>query len=230
MDSRGNPAMASGDMERTRLANERTYLAWWRTGIAVSGSAVGRVGPGVDRGPDFVAVGAALAAAGLLALVYGARRSPLPRARRRAPRGPRGRPDATPPCPCSPRSALLSASLALVLLAPVGPRCYSTVAGAPTPSARASADACTPSREEHPAERGRHRREHRTARRRPAGSRRSGRERVSPAARGVGARRREAREDSEPRAPPIMNDVLTTPEARPASFGSRRSSRRAAAG
>ena len=26
--------MTSGDLERTRLANERTYLAWWRTGIA----------------------------------------------------------------------------------------------------------------------------------------------------------------------------------------------------
>ena len=26
--------MADGDAERTRLANERTYLAWWRTGIA----------------------------------------------------------------------------------------------------------------------------------------------------------------------------------------------------
>ena len=25
--------MADGDAERTRLANERTYLAWWRTGL-----------------------------------------------------------------------------------------------------------------------------------------------------------------------------------------------------
>jgi uncharacterized membrane protein YidH (DUF202 family) len=46
-----NPLVASGDTERTRLANERTYLAWWRTGIAgvAAGFAVGHVVPEVSR-------------------------------------------------------------------------------------------------------------------------------------------------------------------------------------
>jgi len=51
--------MADGDAERTRLANERTYLAWWRTGVE------GQSWP-------YVAVGAALTATGVLAFVYGA--------------------------------------------------------------------------------------------------------------------------------------------------------------
>lgn len=70
--------MASGDTERTRLANERTYLAWWRTGIAAlaAGFAVGRVVPEVVGGRSwpYVALGTALTAAGLLAFVYGAAR------------------------------------------------------------------------------------------------------------------------------------------------------------
>ncbi len=75
MTIRENPAVANGDMERTRLANERTYLAWWRTGIAgvAAGFAVGRVVPEVVEGRSwpYVAVGTALTAAGLLAFVYG---------------------------------------------------------------------------------------------------------------------------------------------------------------
>ncbi len=67
--------MASGDLQRTRLANERTYLAWWRTGIAglAAGFAVGRVVPEVVDGRSwpYVTIGAALTAAGLLAFVYG---------------------------------------------------------------------------------------------------------------------------------------------------------------
>ena len=68
--------MADGDAERTRLANERTYLAWWRTGIAgiAAGFAVGRVVPEVVEGQSwpYVTVGAALTATGVLAFVYGA--------------------------------------------------------------------------------------------------------------------------------------------------------------
>jgi putative membrane protein len=73
-----NLAMASGDTERTRLANERTYLAWWRTGIAgvAAGFAVGRVVPEVVDGRSwpYVVVGSALTVAGLLAIVYGVTR------------------------------------------------------------------------------------------------------------------------------------------------------------
>ena len=36
---------------RTRLANERTYLAWWRTGLAAFAVCIGigRIVPGVSR-------------------------------------------------------------------------------------------------------------------------------------------------------------------------------------
>ena len=67
--------MSSGDAERTRLANERTYLAWWRTGIAAlaAGFAVGRVVPEVVGGRSwpYVVLGTALTIAGLVAFVYG---------------------------------------------------------------------------------------------------------------------------------------------------------------
>lgn len=67
--------MTTGDVERTRLANERTYLAWWRTGIAgiAAGFAVARVVPEVIGGRTwpYVVVGVALTAAGLLSFVYG---------------------------------------------------------------------------------------------------------------------------------------------------------------
>jgi len=60
----------------SRLANERTYLAWWRTGIAgiAAGFAVGRIVPEVVEGQSwpYVTVGAALTATGVLAFVYGA--------------------------------------------------------------------------------------------------------------------------------------------------------------
>jgi uncharacterized membrane protein YidH (DUF202 family) len=66
---------ASGDIQRTRLAHERTYLAWWRAGIAsvAAGFAIGRIVPEVLGGTawPYVAVGAALGAAGLLAFVFG---------------------------------------------------------------------------------------------------------------------------------------------------------------
>jgi putative membrane protein len=45
--------MVPGDgIRRTRLAAERTWLAWWRTGLAVSAVAlaVGRLLPGVTDG------------------------------------------------------------------------------------------------------------------------------------------------------------------------------------
>jgi putative membrane protein len=70
---------------RTYLANERTELAWWRTGLtalAVS-LGVGRVVPELGGGPDwpYAAIGAGYAVLGTLFIVYGSVRE---RAVRRA--------------------------------------------------------------------------------------------------------------------------------------------------
>jgi inner membrane protein YidH len=63
---------------RTRLANERTYLAWWRTGLttfAVSFGA-GRLVPELSAGPNwpFEVIGVAFAVIGVVFIVYGYRR------------------------------------------------------------------------------------------------------------------------------------------------------------
>jgi putative membrane protein len=70
------PAPSGQDAtRRTRLANERTFLAWWRTALACEGLAVaiGKVLPEVNDGPDwpylvlgtaFALLGSAVAAAG----------------------------------------------------------------------------------------------------------------------------------------------------------------------
>jgi putative membrane protein len=67
--------MASGEVLRTRLAHERTYLAWWRTGLAgiAAGFAIGRVLPAAIGGANwpYVAFGTVLAASGLAAMTYG---------------------------------------------------------------------------------------------------------------------------------------------------------------
>ena len=112
--------MANGDMERTRLANERTYLAWWRTGIAAlaAGFAIGRILPEVVEGSSwpYVALGVALLVAGVIAIAYGlvrfARSTPpstIPTARGRRPRARR---------PAAIGVAVGVASIALVLIAP----------------------------------------------------------------------------------------------------------------
>src|SRR5919199_2114928 len=65
---------------RTRLANERTYLAWWRTGLtAVAASAaIGKLVPEVAGGAawPYEVVGAGFAIVGLLFIAYGLRRPP----------------------------------------------------------------------------------------------------------------------------------------------------------
>jgi putative membrane protein len=72
-------AMDEGDApRRTSLANERTFLAWWRSGLTSLGVgiAVGRVVPeltGARRLP-YALVGTAYALLGLGCVVYGARR------------------------------------------------------------------------------------------------------------------------------------------------------------
>ncbi len=60
---------------RTRLANERTYLAWWRTGLTSLAVAVGvgRIAPDVSNGVrwPYELVGAGFAAVGVLLLWIG---------------------------------------------------------------------------------------------------------------------------------------------------------------
>jgi putative membrane protein len=61
---------------RTYLANERTELAWWRTGLtslAVS-LGVGRLIPELGTGPDwpYAAIGAGYAVLGIGFILYGA--------------------------------------------------------------------------------------------------------------------------------------------------------------
>ncbi len=57
-DRPGQSPFADGDAtRRTHLANERTYLAWWRTGLAcMAGSlGVGRVVPALTTGSEALA-------------------------------------------------------------------------------------------------------------------------------------------------------------------------------
>jgi putative membrane protein len=60
---------------RTRLANERTYLAWWRTGLAAFAVCIGlgRIVPGVTKVTSwpYQAVGAAYGVLGVLCMIIG---------------------------------------------------------------------------------------------------------------------------------------------------------------
>ena len=61
---------------RTHLANERTQLAWWRTGLTALAVAlgVGRVVPELDRSATrwpYVLAGVGFALWGILAIAYG---------------------------------------------------------------------------------------------------------------------------------------------------------------
>ena len=73
-------AELSGDARRTSLANERTQLAWWRTGLtalAVS-LAVGRVVPDLGHGHTqwpYTLVGVGFALYGIALIGYGSVRS-----------------------------------------------------------------------------------------------------------------------------------------------------------
>lgn len=63
---------------RTRLANERTFLAWWRSGLTALGVglAVGRIIPEFGHATrwPYTAVGAAYALLGVAWLLYGTAR------------------------------------------------------------------------------------------------------------------------------------------------------------
>ena len=66
---------ATDATRRTRLASERTYLAWWRTGLtcfAVSFGA-GRLVPALSKGADWPCelIGFAFALAGVAFIAYG---------------------------------------------------------------------------------------------------------------------------------------------------------------
>ncbi len=70
---------ATDATRRTRLANERTELAWWRTGLTALAVAlaVGRVVPelsGSSARWPYVAVGACFGLYGLAVFAYGSRR------------------------------------------------------------------------------------------------------------------------------------------------------------
>jgi putative membrane protein len=63
---------------RTLLAVERTYLAWWRTGLTAFAVALGagKVVPELTRGRTwpFALIGAGFAVSGLICIVYAERR------------------------------------------------------------------------------------------------------------------------------------------------------------
>jgi putative membrane protein len=65
----------SGDaLRRTRLANERTYLAWWRTGLTTFavGLAAGKLVPELSSGASwpFVLIGTAFGIVGVIFIGY----------------------------------------------------------------------------------------------------------------------------------------------------------------
>ena len=64
---------------RTRLANERTYLAWWRTGATLLGLAiaVGRIAPDIANAKNwpYEVVGACFGIVGLVFILAGYRRA-----------------------------------------------------------------------------------------------------------------------------------------------------------
>jgi putative membrane protein len=64
---------------RTRLANERTYLAWWRSGLTALavGIAAGKLVPELTEGSGtaFVVLGAAYAVLGVVFIVFAFARS-----------------------------------------------------------------------------------------------------------------------------------------------------------
>jgi putative membrane protein len=72
----GAPGTGSGDVARTELANERTYLAWWRTSLAAFAVAlgIGRLAPDLLDHPrrwPYVAVGCGYAVLGVGLALYG---------------------------------------------------------------------------------------------------------------------------------------------------------------
>jgi putative membrane protein len=71
-------SQAEDATRRTRLANERTYLAWWRTGLAALalGIGAGKIAPSLAGGSawPYVLVGVSYSVIGVAFMVYGRRR------------------------------------------------------------------------------------------------------------------------------------------------------------
>jgi inner membrane protein YidH len=70
----------SGDMRRTSLANERTQLAWWRTGLTslAVALAVGRLVPEIGQGHTqwpYTVVGVLFAVYGIALIGFGSVRA-----------------------------------------------------------------------------------------------------------------------------------------------------------
>jgi len=70
---------AADATRRTRLANERTYLAWWRTGLTslAVGLGAGKLVPGITNNTDswgYQIVGAGFALLGMACIGYAFRR------------------------------------------------------------------------------------------------------------------------------------------------------------
>jgi putative membrane protein len=86
MDERAPLTEAVDATRRTRLAGERTELAWWRTGLTALavGLAVGRVIPGLDRSSTdwlYDVAGVCFALYGVAVIGYGSiRREAVDRA------------------------------------------------------------------------------------------------------------------------------------------------------
>jgi len=79
---RGSQPPGGGGLEeqvdatrRTRLANERTYLAWWRTGLAAFAVSLGagRLVPAVAGGPQglYSILGVLFGVIGIMLIAYG---------------------------------------------------------------------------------------------------------------------------------------------------------------
>jgi putative membrane protein len=68
-------ASVNDALRRTRLANERTYLAWWRTGFTAFAVSIGvaKIVPAITKGPrwSYTVLGAGFAVVGLLFIAYG---------------------------------------------------------------------------------------------------------------------------------------------------------------
>ena len=71
-------ASVSDASRRTHLANERTYLAWWRTALTAyaAGLGAGKLVPELSSGSTwpYTAIGVALVCCGVVCSVYALRR------------------------------------------------------------------------------------------------------------------------------------------------------------